>query len=83
MITSGWSLQDNGTHIEKTFVFKDFSECFAFMTRVAMLCEVMNHHVEWHNVYNKVHIVLTTHDIGGLSQKDFEMSEKINLLLFK
>ncbi len=63
------------------FVFADFSAAFAFMTRVALLAEKMNHHPEWSNVYNCVDIALTTHDAGGLSARDVKMAEAIEGLL--
>ncbi len=72
---SGWTINNNG--IEKTFQFKDFIEAFAFMTRFAFYAEKANHHPEWSNVYNKVNIRLTTHDVGGISEKDFELAKKI------
>ncbi len=73
-----WALKNNG--IEKYFVFKDFASAFAFLTKVALLSEKMNHHPNWSGVYNKVHIRLTTHDIGGLSQLDIAMAKEIDLL---
>lgn len=75
----GWSFQNDG--IEKEFQFKDFVEAFGFMARVALLAEKANHHPEWSNVYNKVHIRLTTHDAGGLTDKDFELAGEIERLL--
>ncbi|MFY0483307.1 4a-hydroxytetrahydrobiopterin dehydratase [Flavobacterium sp. PLA-1-15] len=68
----GWSFQNDG--IEKEFEFKDFVEAFRFMASVAMLAEKANHHPEWSNVYNKVHIRLTTHDAGGVTDKDFKLA---------
>ena len=64
------------------FEFKDFSEAFAFMTRVAIEAEKMNHHPTWKNVYNKVEIWLNTHDAGDVvTEKDHKLSKKINALL--
>lgn len=64
------------------FEFKDFSEAFAFMTRVAIEAEKMNHHPTWKNVYNKVEIWLNTHDAGDIvTAKDYKLSKKINALL--
>lgn len=65
----------------RVFRFADFSAAFAFMTRVAMLAEVQDHHPEWSNVYNRVTIRLTTHDAGGLSARDAAMAAAIDALL--
>lgn len=75
----GWSFQNDG--IEKEFEFKDFVEAFGFMARVALLAEKANHHPEWSNVYDKVHIRLTTHDAGGVTDKDFKLAGGIEGLL--
>ena len=64
--------------IKRTFVFKDFSEAFAFMTRTALLAEQMNHHPEWSNVWNRVDVTLSTHDVGGLSELDLKLAEAID-----
>lgn len=74
-----WELKENKLHFEHEF--KDFKEAFSFMTKIAEAAEEMNHHPEWFNVYNKVRIDLTTHDAGGISQKDFELAHKINQAL--
>ncbi len=76
-----WILCGDGLAIERAFRFADFSEAFAFMTRVALLAEEADHHPEWSNVYNKVEITLTTHDAGGLSARDAEMAAAIDELL--
>jgi 4a-hydroxytetrahydrobiopterin dehydratase len=76
-----WALAREGKAIERTFRFADFSEAFAFMTRVALLAEKADHHPEWFNVYNRVEITLTTHDAGGLSQRDVAMATAIDALL--
>ena len=76
-----WSLSRNGKAIERRFTFADFSEAFAFMTRVALLAESQDHHPEWSNVYNRVEITLTTHDAEGLSQRDVAMAKVIDALL--
>lgn len=60
--------------IYKEFLFKDFNQAFGFMTRIALLADKMDHHPEWFNVYNKVQITLSTHDVGGLSQKDVKLA---------
>ena len=72
----GWSLKDEKLHWEHKF--KDFTEAFSFMSRVALVAEKMNHHPEWFNVYNTVKIDLTTHDAGGISDKDFKLAKEIN-----
>lgn len=76
-----WSLRSDDLAIERTFRFADFSAAFAFMTRVAMLAEQADHHPEWSNVYNRVQIVLTTHDAGGLSERDVALAKAIEALL--
>lgn len=75
-----WSLARDGDAFERKFAFADFSEAFAFMTRVALLAEKHDHHPEWFNVYNRVEIVLTTHDAGGLSARDVAMARAIDSL---
>ena len=64
----------------RQFVFKDFVEAFGFISRVALLAEAMNHHPEWSNVYNRVDIHLTSHDAGGISERDFTLAGRINRL---
>ena len=64
--------------IARSFKFKDFNAAFGFMTRVALLAEKMDHHPEWSNVYNKVDVVLTTHDTGGVSDKDIAMAKAMD-----
>ena len=76
-----WSLRDDKLAIVRKFKFADFSEAFAFMARVALLAEKRDHHPEWSNVYNRVEITLTTHDAGGLSQRDADMAAEIDALL--
>lgn len=70
----------DGGRLHRHFVFKDFSQAFAFMARVALLAEKADHHPEWSNVYNKVSITLTTHDAGGLSVRDIQMAIAIDRL---
>jgi len=74
----GWSAVDGRDAIARSFRFADFNEAFAFMTRVALMAEKMDHHPEWSNVWNKVDIVLSTHDAGGLSQRDITLATSIN-----
>ena len=78
---TGWKLAEGREAIAKRFVFRDFSEAFGWMTRVALLAETMDHHPEWSNVYNRVEITLTTHDASGLSLRDVKMARKIDALL--
>ncbi len=77
----GWQLESGGKRIVRECRFADFSEAFAFMTRVALLAEVMDHHPEWSNVYNRVTIALTTHDADGLSDRDARMAAAIDAML--
>lgn len=77
---NGWRHDAEGRAISKEFKFRDFSGAFAFMTRVALLAEKADHHPEWSNVYNRVSIRLTTHDAGGLSEKDIAMARAIDAL---
>ena len=75
----GWSLDSDKLY--RRFVFVDFVEAFGFMSRVALLAERMDHHPEWSNVYNRVEIHLTTHDAGGITERDFELAQRISALL--
>ena len=77
---NGWVYEEDADAITHEFKFKDFSEAFAFMTRVALLAQAANHHPEWSNVYNKVTVTLTTHDAGGLTAKDVSLAEGIDKL---
>ena len=74
----GWALAEDETSIRRTFTFRNFSEAFAFMTRVALAAEKMDHHPDWSNVYKTVEIALNTHDAGGLTRLDFELAGRIN-----
>ncbi len=74
----GWKQVEGREAIAKRFVFRDFSEAFAWMTRVALLAEKMDHHPEWTNVYRTVDVVLSTHDVGGLSKLDIEMATRMD-----
>ena len=74
-----WKLgADRGGTISRDCVFADFVQAFGFMAQVALIAERVNHHPEWSNVYNRVAITLTTHDVGGLSTKDFELALQID-----
>ena len=72
----GWSVVNEKLHHE--FACKDFVTAFGNMTRVALVAEAMNHHPEWFNVWNKVVIDLSTHSVGGISDYDFALAERIN-----
>jgi len=74
----GWSIIDE--KLQREFKFTDFVEAFGFMTSAAIAAEKMNHHPEWFNVYNKVVVELTTHDAGGITELDFRLARKMNLL---
>ena len=76
-----WDFDDARDALTRRFLFADFSEAFAFMTRVALLAECQDHHPEWSNVWNRVDILLTTHDAGGLSARDVALAEAIDVLV--
>ena len=78
---ASWSRAAERDAIQREFVFPDFNRAFAFMTQVALAAEKADHHPEWSNVYNKVRVTLTTHDAGGLSQRDVNMAWAIDRLL--
>ena len=67
--------------IRRGFRFRDFNEAWGFMARVALLAEAQDHHPEWSNAYNRVEVVLTTHDAGGLSERDLRLARAIDALL--
>ena len=71
---AGWRYDVDQKSLQKEFKFTDFNEAFGFMSRVALLAEKMNHHPEWFNVYNRVDVVLTTHDAGGVTENDINMA---------
>jgi 4a-hydroxytetrahydrobiopterin dehydratase len=76
----GWTEIEGRDAIRKEFKFRNFSEAFGFMARVALEAEKMDHHPEWSNVYDKVDIVLSSHDIGGVSERDIKLAGKIEKL---
>jgi len=79
-IPQNWTEKNNALY--RKIEFKDFSEAFAFMVRVAIEAQCMNHHPLWTNVYNKVEITLNTHDAGDIiTDKDVQLAQKINALL--
>jgi 4a-hydroxytetrahydrobiopterin dehydratase len=77
----GWSAVEGRDAIRREFRFKDFSQAWGFMTRVALLAEKHDHHPDWSNVWNKVQIELSTHDAGGLTEKDVALARAIDALL--
>ncbi len=76
-----WDYDDARDAITRQFLFANFSAAFAFMTRVALLAEVQDHHPEWSNVWNRVDVLLTTHDAAGLSARDVTMARAIDALV--
>ncbi|XP_043595769.1 probable pterin-4-alpha-carbinolamine dehydratase isoform X2 [Bombus pyrosoma] len=78
LLSNGWSVQQNRDAIYKEFLFKNFNQAFGFMTKVALQAEKMDHHPEWFNVYNKVNITLSSHDVNGLSQRDVKLASFID-----
>ena len=77
----GWGYDAPADALARDIKFKDFSEAFAFMTRVALLAEAAGHHPEWSNVYNRVSIRLRTHDADGVTQKDVDLATAIGKLI--
>jgi 4a-hydroxytetrahydrobiopterin dehydratase len=75
---SDWARDETRDAITREFVFKDFNQAFAFMTQIALAAEKREHHPEWSNVYNKVRITLSTHDAGGVTQKDLDLARFID-----
>ncbi|XP_064617561.1 pterin-4-alpha-carbinolamine dehydratase-like [Liolophura sinensis] len=71
---AGWTMVEARDAIYKQFLFKDFNQAFGFMTRVALKAEKMDHHPEWFNVYNKVQVTLSSHDVNGISQRDINLA---------
>ncbi len=76
---TAWRLQASRDAIERSLRFADFNAAWGFMARVALEAEKMDHHPEWSNVWNKVEIVLSTHDAGGLTERDVALARKIDL----
>lgn len=70
----GWSMDAQGAAISRTYVFGDFMQAFGFMAQIAIAAEKHNHHPEWSNVYNRVNVTWTTHDVSGLSSNDLAMA---------
>ena len=76
-----WRFDDGKNAIERKFRFRDFVQAWGFLSRVALLAETQGHHPEWSNTYNRVKITLTTHDVGGISEKDIKLAAAIDALL--
>ena len=74
----GWNVADGGAAIARTFDFRNFSEAFGFMTRVALAAEKMDHHPDWSNVYKTVEVKLSTHDSGGVTELDVKLARQMN-----
>lgn len=77
LLAEGWEMVEDRDAITRRFKFADFAEAFGWMTRIALVAEKMDHHPEWFNVYNRVHVTLTTHDADGLSQRDIALARKM------
>ena len=80
LFENGWAQDETRDAITKTYKFKDFTEAFGWMTQAALWAEKWNHHPEWSNVYKTVHVKLTTHDVGGLSQRDVDLAKQMDRL---
>ncbi len=74
----GWAHNRAENRVEKSFQFATFVEAFGFMSQVALLAEKMDHHPDWSNVYNRVHVALNTHDAGGVTNRDFKLAKAID-----
>jgi 4a-hydroxytetrahydrobiopterin dehydratase len=77
----GWTMVLNREAIQKSFRFKDFNAAFGFMTRAALIAEQMNHHPEWFNVWNRVDVVLATHDADGLTELDMKLAKAMDAIV--
>lgn len=75
---NGWARVEGREAIKRTFTFRNFSEAFGFMTRVALAAEKLDHHPEWTNVYKTVEVTLATHDAGGLTKLDFKLARRMD-----
>jgi 4a-hydroxytetrahydrobiopterin dehydratase len=80
LFDTGWAMVEGRDAIHKTYVFKNFVDAFGWMTRVAIWAEKWDHHPEWDNVYKTVNVVLTTHDVDGLSALDAKLARKMDAL---
>lgn len=80
LLLEGWSAAQGRDALQKTFVFKNFNEAFGFMTCVALQAERLDHHPEWTNVYNRVEVTLTTHEVNGVTERDVAMASFMDQL---
>ncbi len=80
LFESGWALVEERGAITKTYPCETFMDAFCWMSKAALWAEKWNHHPEWFNVYNKVEVVLTTHDVGGVSMLDVKLARKLDCL---
>jgi 4a-hydroxytetrahydrobiopterin dehydratase len=80
-IPDGWMLEDGGKALVRTFKFRDFGEAFGFLTRVALYAEKADHHPEFTSVWNRVDFRLTSHDAGGVTERDLKLAKAINRLV--
>ena len=81
LMQTGWAMVEGRDAIAKTFAFDNFIDAFGWMTRVAIWSEKWDHHPEWSNIYKTVQVVLTTHDVGGLSALDAKLARKMDSLV--
>jgi 4a-hydroxytetrahydrobiopterin dehydratase len=79
-LATGWTLTQGRDAITRTYVFRNFTEAWGFMSRAALWAEKLDHHPEWFNVYKRVEVTLTTHDAGGLTMRDITLAEKLDAL---
>ena len=79
-IPNGWTLDEDGKALVRTMKFADFSEAFAFLTRVALHAEKADHHPEFTSVWNRVDFSLTSHDAGGVTDRDVKLAKAINAI---
>jgi 4a-hydroxytetrahydrobiopterin dehydratase len=80
LLGAGWTRREDGKAISRSLKFKDFGHAFGFMTAVALAAERLDHHPEWSNVYNRVDITLTSHDVNRLTDRDVKLGKTINAL---
>jgi len=80
LAAAGWSLAEDGKSIGKTYRFATFRDAMAWMTRAGFEAEALDHHPEWSNVYNRVEVRLTSHDAGGLTERDTDLARRMDTL---